>query len=185
MWECIESFTFAFSGSAGEGAYKFPDTLREEVKTMNGKAIIVMALSVAVLAMAPAASAKATPVFSGAIWNDGNLWGTVLTPTDLPDSAPDWSFDKLYNFADSGLSGQRSVSEAAPGDRDYNGGRWMVFAVTFTDLGKAVHDPDGDGIVDFELTSDAMVLEHRDLGHLEISDEPVRRFVCPLVPAKN
>lgn len=152
---------------------------------MNGKAIIVAVLSIAVLAMAPAASAKAMPVFSGAIWNDGALWGTVLTPTDLPDSAPDWSFDTLYNFDGSGLSGQRSVSEAAPGDRDYNGGRWMVFAVTFTDLGKTIHDADGDGIVNFELTGDAMVLEHMGLGHLEISDEPVRRFVCPLVPAKS
>ncbi|MFQ5839072.1 MAG: hypothetical protein ACE5HJ_09890, partial [Thermoplasmata archaeon] len=113
---------------------------------MKGKAIVAtVALLGVLLSLAPNVSAKATPVFGGAIWNDGQLWGTVLTPALLPGKAPASSFDTLYNFAGSGLSGQRAVSDAAPGDRDYNGGRWMVFAVTFTAEGKAVHDPDGDG----------------------------------------
>ena len=134
--------------------------------------------------MVPISSAEATVIHQGAVWNDGQLYGTVLTPTLLPDNAPDISFDKLYNFDNSGLRGQRSVSDAAPGDRDYNGGRWMIFAVTFTSLGKSIHDPDGDGVVNVELKSEEKVLEHEILGHIVISDEPIKRFECPLIPAK-
>jgi len=61
----------------------------------------------------------------------------------------------------------------------------MVLAVTFTALGKSIHDPDGDGIVNFELTSDSEALHHEELGHLIISEEPVKLFECPLVPAKG
>jgi hypothetical protein len=135
--------------------------------------------------MLPAASAGATVIHQGAIWNDGTLYGTVLTPTDLPDNTPEDSLDKLYNFGSSGLTGQRSVSETAMGDTDYNGGRWMVFAITFTDAGKVIHDPDGNGVVNFELKSDQDVLHHKDLGHIVISREPVKRFVCPLLKLNN
>lgn len=128
----------------------------------------------------PAASAGATVVRQGAIWNDGTLYGTVVTPTNLPDDTPVLSLDKLYNFDNSGLTGQRSVSEAAIGDTDYNGGRWMVFAATFTDTGKSVFDTNANGVVDFELKSDGEVLYHQSLGHIIISEEPVKRFVCPL-----
>lgn len=141
----------------------------------------VLVLGVA-LASLPSAAAQATPVRQPAIWVDGDLYGTVLTPATFKGAAPDHSFDALYNFDNSGLMGQRSVSEAAPGDPDYNGGRWMVFAVTFTDLGMSIHDPGGDGMVDFELTSEEQVLEHAALGHLVISEEPVTLFECPLLP---
>lgn len=146
------------------------------------KRIIVMAVLIGIfIAMSPAVSAKATVVREGAIWNDGELFGTVLTPTELPDNAPDHSFDKLYNFDGSGLTGQRSVADAAPEDSDFNGGRWMVFPVTFTDLGISIHDPDGDGVVNFELTSEEQVLMHQSLGHILISEEPARLFVCPMI----
>ena len=83
----------------------------------------------------------------------------------------------------SGLTGQRSVSESAPGDRNYNGGRWSVKAVFFTDLGKTIHDPDNDGTVNFELTSAEKVLEHEALGHLTIIDTAIY-FECPLLKSK-
>jgi hypothetical protein len=152
---------------------------------MNKNKILGIAICIGIFAMMlPMASAGATVVRQGAIWNDGTLYGTVATPTDLPDNAPADSLDKLYNFDNSGLKGQRSVSEAAMGDTDYNGGRWMVFAVIFTDAGKIIHDPDGNGIVNFELKSDQEVLHHKDLGHIIISREPVKRFVCPLLKLK-
>ena len=65
----------------------------------------------------------------------------------------------------SGLTGQRSVSESAPGDRDFNGGRWAVKLAVFTDTGRAVHDPDGDGSVNFELTNVNDLYHHVALGH--------------------
>jgi hypothetical protein len=152
---------------------------------MKLKAIVgIVALLAVLLAVAPRAAAQATPVFSGAIWVDGELWGTILTPAILPDQAPASSFDILYSFEGSGLMGQRAVADSAPGDVDHNGGRWMVFAVAFTDLGKAVHDPDEDGMVNFELMSEEEVLAHAALGHIVISEEPVLFFECPLVPTQ-
>jgi hypothetical protein len=81
----------------------------------------------------------------------------------------------------SGLSGQRAVSDAAPGDADYNGGRWSVKIVTFTAQGLAAHDPDGDGMANFELTNADAVVAHEALGHITIRDTPVY-FECPLIP---
>lgn len=154
---------------------------------MKRKGIIITAfLLVVIIGMLPTVSAKATVVREGAIWNDGMLYRTVLTPTNLTSTnAPEHSFDILYNFDGSGLVGQRSVADSAPGDKDYNGGRWMVYAVTFTDLGKSIHDPGNDGTVDFELMSTEMVLHHMELGHLTISEEPVKMFVCPMIKINN
>lgn len=142
---------------------------------------IVIALSVALTVLALVAIPVHAKSIPNAIWCDGELFGVTLTPKDLPMKGP---FDALYNFGGSGLSGQRSVSESKPGDRDYNGGRWVVLPVTFTELGLSIHDPDGDGAVNFELTSDAQILQHQALGHLTIGD-PVRYFVCPLHPQKS
>ncbi len=153
--------------------------MRKSMFTLAG-----MALVVALLATSAPVAAKATVVRDPVLWIDGDLYRTVLTPTVLPDAAPAESFDILYNFDGSGLSGQRSVGEAAPGDPGYNGGRWMVFAVAFTALGMSIHDANGDGMVNFELTSTAQVEAHMALGHLLISAEPVALFVCPVLPVK-
>jgi len=115
-----------------------------------------------------------------AVWANGDIYGTVLTDTGFR-SPPRHSTDTLYNFGMSGLTGQRAVSSAAPGDKDYNGGRWSVMVVSFTTLGVSVHDPDGDGSVNFELTSEAEVLHHHELGHVTIMDANFY-FECPLIP---
>ena len=120
---------------------------------------------------------------SGALWANDELFDTILTDTSfyLP---PAQSTDVLYNFMMSGLGGQRSVSESAPGDRNFNGGRWSVKVVVFTEAGKAVHDPDRDGVVNFELTNADEVLTHHSLGHLDIMDTSIY-FECPLLKMKN
>lgn len=115
-----------------------------------------------------------------ALWADGKIWDTILTPaTFRPPKNPN-SADKLYVFMN--LDGQRSVAEAAPYEQDYDGGRWWVHAVYFTELGLSIHDTDGDGIANLELTSDDQVLHHMSLGHFTI--EPTDTyFECPLLPA--
>lgn len=144
------------------------------MKTRNS----MVATTLLTMALLPAtAHAKVIP---NAIWADGRLFGVTLTPNDVPIRGP---FDALYNFGASGLTGQRSVSESKPGDPDYNGGRWEVLPVTFTPLGMMVHDPDGDGAVNFELTSDLEIAQHAALGHLTVG-APVRYFVCPLHPQR-
>jgi hypothetical protein len=120
---------------------------------------------------------------SEALWANDKLFDTVLTDTSF-NLPPMHSTDVLYNFGISGLQGQRAVSASAPGDRDYNGGRWSVKVVVFTEAGKAAHDPDGDKIANFELTSADAVLAHQALGHFDIIDTSIY-FECPLLPRKN
>lgn len=152
---------------------------------MNGK-VIGMAMALFALALVGGATAQgppdnglgATQVFGPALWNDGELYGTVVTPKDVSANAPAHSFDVLYNFGDSGLEGQRSTIEAAPGDRDFNGGRWAVHPVTFTESGLAEFDQDGDGTIDTEFTSNEEVEQAEADGYVEISDEAARYFVC-------
>jgi hypothetical protein len=141
----------------------------------------IAAFAAALLAAAPVLTraAGATKV-EAAIWAHGELYDTVLTPTSFK-APPSHSVDLIYDFAMSGLQGQRSVSESAPGDPTYNGGRWSVQMVVFTAQGAAVHDPDGDGVVNFELMSAEEVLQQAALGHLEIFDSGVS-FECPLLP---
>ena len=129
-----------------------------------------------------AAQAGATRV-AEAIWAHGELYDTVITPTSFV-SPPEHSTDTIYNFSMSGLMGQRSVADAAPGDPDYNGGRWIVMLPVFTDLGKQIHDADGDGIVDFELMAADEVASHVALGHIEVFPANFY-FECPMLPRRG
>jgi hypothetical protein len=143
---------------------------------------VLFALCVVFAAVSVVYAAGAMRV-SEAIWADGELYDTIITPATFV-SPPAHSTDMIYSFMMSGLEGQRGVAESAPGDRDYNGGRWDVQMVTFTEIGKAVHDPDGDGMVNFELTSAEQVLAHEGLGHIIINDADFY-FECPLLPRRG
>lgn len=115
-----------------------------------------------------------------AIWAADRIFSTVLTPTSFV-SPPAQSVDILYNFSMSGLTGQRSVSEAYPGSEGFNGGRWSVKIAVFTKEGKDVHDLDGDGQIDSEFTNAEAVLEHVELGHIDLFDTTIY-FECPMLP---
>lgn len=145
---------------------------------------VTAALAAAALLALPPSTARAGGAMkvNDALWANGALYGTVLTPTSFR-SPPDHSLDLLYNFGMSGLQGQRSVAESAPGDPTYNGGRWWVQMVVFTETGRAIHDPDGDGVVNFELKSGQEVLHHAALGHLEIISTSTF-FECPLLRSR-
>ena len=144
--------------------------------------VILAAACFLILAGATASLAGKANRVADAIWAHGTIYSTILTDTSF-HMPPLHSTDTLYNFGMSGLTGQRSVSESAPGDRNYNGGRWAVKMVVFTDQGKAIHDPDNDGAVNFELKSAEQVLGHQALGHLEVMDSQIY-FECPLLRSK-
>ncbi len=112
---------------------------------------------------------------AGNIWADGMMFRTVAAPNNLPGHGPK---DGIYVFQ--GLEGQDPVAEARPGDQDYNGGRWQVYVVVFTEEGLSVHDSDDDGVADFQLTSWEAVQNHIGLGHLEVVGMGPS-FVCPLI----
>jgi hypothetical protein len=151
---------------------------------MKSNLITTLAMFSLIALIMPTSAHAVGPLRSpAAIWSHGELYGTVGTPTAFTDP-PEHSTDTLYNFQMSGLMGQRAISAAAPGDPDFNGGRWSVVRVIFTDQGMAVHDPDGDGAVNFELTSEEEVLDHMALGHLILEDTSIY-FECPLLPGRN
>ncbi len=135
-------------------------------------AIIVLGTA---LAIGQAAHAGVGPPAPNSFWVDGSLYATVGTPTNLPDHGPK---DGIYVFTN--LNGQTPVAEAKPGDQDYNGGRWQVTLLEFTQQGLGIHDANGDGVADFELQSWEMVQQHIGLGHLMVAGQGPS-FVCPVI----
>jgi hypothetical protein len=119
-----------------------------------------MLLSVAAMSVA----AGGPP--SLAFYVDGERYRTVGTPTDFADTgAPASSFDRIYALG----GGLANVAEAAPGDRDFNGGRWMVLPVTWH-------------VAPVQLTSAEQVELYAAQGALTIAATPVRLFECPVIP---
>ena len=83
-----------------------------------------------------------------AFYVDGQLYRTVNTPTDLSRTGgPDSSFDTIYQFF--GVQAF-NVATAAPGDSGYNGGRWRVHGLQFTDYAGAVAAFDTNDSGDFD-----------------------------------
>ncbi|MEJ2721813.1 MAG: hypothetical protein P8181_11845 [bacterium] len=146
------------------------------------------AASIAILAFVlplAAAAMPGAPDFSGGIWADGRLWGTkAAAMLRGPNMRNEQSFDKLYVITNSNNpEGQLPVAEAAPGDRNYNGGRWYTQTVEWTQAGFDFH-----GTVPV-LKSYDDIQTHYNLGHLTITPGsppggPPEFFECPLLPVK-
>lgn len=144
----------------------------------------LMAIAGVAIALAATASvAGAAPGGSGgvtgpAIYVDGTAYRTVGTPTDLANTgAPDHSFDTIYDFG--GL--QMNVATAAPGDKGYNGGRWQVHALVFSDypgaLADGAVDMNGNGVLDSDEEVQAAIVE----GYASDAGI-VKSFECPVIP---
>jgi hypothetical protein len=120
-----------------------------------------------------------------ALWGDGELWGTKGTTTlPAPNDHNRQSFDALYVIINNPDAVQLPVSEAAPGNPEYNGGRWFTHTVMWTAAGLAAHNPVP------VLTSYEDIMYHADLGHLVITPGsfdggPSDYFQCPLLPVKG
>ena len=142
---------------------------------------IVLTLMGAALLLVPAAALAAGNgngaggVSGPAFYVDGELYRTVGTPTDLSGTgAPAHSFDTIYDIA-----GQRNVATAAPGDAGYNGGRWMVHALTFSDYQTAVATVDANNSGDIDSNDEVQAA----IGaNFVTGDVVVRQFVCPVIP---
>ena len=132
------------------------------------------ALLLAVASVAAAGSGGAT---GPAFYVDGQLYRTVNTPTDLSNTgAPASSFDTIYQFF--GVQ-PYNVATAAPGDAGYNGGRWRVHGLAFTDYAAAVQMFDTNHSGDFD--SDEEVVAALDAG-AAVDTGVVKSFVCPVIP---
>ncbi len=96
------------------------------------------------------------------IYAHDELFTGVNAPRDLPNRGP---FDAIYALG----PGLMAVSESAPGDQDYNGGRWEVRVVTFT------------GMSPTQFTNAEQIEAALAMGKITLSGV-VRRFECPLIP---
>ena len=143
-------------------------------------ALTAVAAAALVLAPATAHAAGAGGVGGPAFYVDGALYRTVATPNDLSQTcAPEHSFDVIYDFG----GAQLNVATAAPGDTDYNGGRWMVHALDFpSGYAAAVGAGDGDG--DGVLDSDAELMAAIQAG-TAVDIGVVKSFTCPVIPLKG
>jgi len=143
-----------------------------------------IALLSSTLFLASAALADA-PNFTERLYGDGETWGTKgTTALPAPNEHNRQAFDALYVITNSNNpQGQLPVSEAAPGNPAYNGGRWFTHTVEWTE--QAFLDL---GIVPV-LTSYDDITQQHDMGHLVITPGsfpmgPPVYFQCPLLPVK-
>lgn len=144
----------------------------------------ILSLTFLFLLASSALADAGKPNFTPAVYGDGRVWGTksaaiISAPTD--ENA--LSYDKLFVFVNAPIS-QLPVSEAAPGNPSYNGGRWFVHSVVWTQAGLDAY-PGGLPI----LTSYDDIQSHESLGHLLVmagspAGGPPPYFECPLLPVK-
>lgn len=142
---------------------------------------LIILLSGSLLLLSTQMASAEQPNFMAALYGDGEVWGTKGT-TSLPAPTPAnaRSFDNLYvvtNFNDPDAV-QLPVSEAAPGNPDYNGGRWYRHDVTWTPAGFMAYG--GYAPV---LRSGDEVDYNEAMGYLIVTPIDVF-FQCPLLPVK-
>lgn len=147
-------------------------------------AALLAALAIVALVSVSSASANGSGGVTGpAFYVDGQLYRTVLTPTDLSNTgAPDHSFDTIYEF----FGAQTNVATSAPGDQDYNGGRWKVVGVSFnTDMATtiAVYDTNGSGDLDSAEEVEAALADNGPTGLTDLG--VVASFTCPVIPVPH
>jgi hypothetical protein len=122
------------------------------------------------------AQAQALGTTGPAFYVDGTLYRTVGTPTELPLSAPDSSFDVIYNLR---KAQPYNVATVGPGQPGFNGGRWMVHGISFANYADALakHDADASGDFDSNEEIEAALAagDARDIGILKV-------FECPVIP---
>lgn len=151
--------------------------------TINRKSLFaIVVVLLALVTALPAAAGPGKPNFSPSLYGDGAVWGTKgTTALPAPTANNAQSFDKLYVITNSNNSPQYPVSEAAPGNPAYNGGRWF----THTVMWKA-EAFDHFGTVPL-LTSQADIDAYADYLIIDAGSPPggpPPYFQCPMLPVK-
>jgi len=139
-------------------------------------AALAAPLVIVVLLAGTAWADGAGGVSGPAFYVDGELYRTVGTPTHhLGDTgAPDHSYDTIYD-----IGGQPNVATAAPGDPGFNGGRWMVIPVTFTNYAMALAMYDANMSSDFDSADEVHAAVD---GGAAFFGAVIDQFECPVIP---
>ncbi len=111
--------------------------------------------------------AEQGPLMRPQTWVDGKLFDGVVTLTDFKPLAD--AFDELYTMGMRGgfRNGVPLISDAAPTDTDYNGGRWHL---------NVLRDH-----IDPEKYATASSVEELDTDDFMSTD---MYFECPLLPRR-
>ena len=141
--------------------------------------VLVAILAMSLIAFATAGDAFANPPGRPTVWVDGVRYNTVVPMSphgtvqyshipdgNAPGNAGLETTDDLYVVTTNTMA--PLVSDAAPGDSDYNGGRWVPRMVTATGAGPVP-----------ELTSEEDVIAAATAGLVTISG-PGTTFLCPV-----
>jgi hypothetical protein len=101
---------------------------------------------------------------------DDAAYRTVGTPTDFSGTgAPAHSYDRIFVLGPNPAGGDlMNVAEAKPGDRDFNGGRWMVTPVSW------------DHVAPFPATNADVLIALEEDGLISFG-APVKYFECPVI----
>jgi len=183
------------------------NTIRRSRRTVLGYGAVLAGAGMLGLASSGSAAADpGKPDFSPRVWGDGEEWGTKVTGT-FEEPEKKHNLDKLFVLTtdhqhppDHGdhkghhphplPDGQLPVSEAAPGNPAYNGGRWWTHTARWTHRG--IHDHGGSVplLTRYGPADDPSSIRfHEDLGHIEITpgspDDKPDFFRCPLLPVKD
>ena len=135
--------------------------------TNLGRRILSAASAVTLLASIGASGVLAGGPPSLGFYVDNVRYRTVGTPTDFfGTGAPEWSYDHIYNLG-TGIN----VADAKPGDRDFNGGRWLVYTVAWS-----------AGMTPIQYTNVEQIFAAQDAGLLTINPDPVKAFFCNVAP---
>lgn len=124
--------------------------------------LLLLASVLALLSFASFAQAQPP---GGTIYAHDETYRTVATPADLPNAG---NFDTIYVLGND----LANVADAAPGDRDFNGGRWEVRPIEWKT------------ITPTQFTNAEQVRMAAENGEIEIGDV-IRRFECPLIPDRR
>ncbi len=134
------------------------------------KKVLALVLVLVLLLIATVPAFAAAPNFGPALYADDETWGTKgTTSLPAPNDNNRQSFDGLFVIMN-GVSGQLPVAEAAPGNPDYNGGRWIEYHVQFVGTPELV-------------TSYAQLHALAMASQVTITETGVY-FQCPLLPVK-
>ena len=126
--------------------------------------VVAVGLLTVMLATAAVASGQALP--RPETWVDGERFGGVVTPATFDPA--NGNFDELYMCGAAGTfkDGVPLISDAGPGDTDYNGGRWHLNVLKPGRTCPSTADSDQDlNLDDFMSTS--------------------TYFECPLLPRRG
>ena len=126
--------------------------------------ILVAALVLLITAVAPTLAAP--PAFGTLYYNGGTVRTIVpAAPLNRPGN------DDFFVVTNGDVADQFGITAVAPGDPDYNGGKWAVHTVTW-------NNPDDATL----LTSAAAVHAAADAGLVTIERMVEADFKCPVQP---